>query len=346
MKGESPFVIESPKDSEQLKYRNKSSDKLHGYNGYGNKHIRLIVNNDFDDASFVLQIVSDGTQLTAEAIYRGELFDINNPILVTDTPESIGMTMPKTLSVRDVANCIGFSFPINVMDVSTQQELPDWTMQDLVDYFECPIRKKKMEDYEKTTKIDRNTKILKKRKASSTKSMSQDDLILPKVLNQISLEFSKTPLISLVQSPKFVRDVDWIDIAWPKSRRERFQYPQVQYYCLTSTAGCYTDFHIDFGGTSVWYHVISGQKTFLLIPPTNANLEKYEEWLCNPKQSDCFFANLVEKCFKIHVCAGKTLIIPTGWIHAVYTPVDAVVIGGNFLHSLNISGQVRIILCF
>ena len=27
-----------------------------------------------------------------------------------------------------------------------------------------------------------------------------------------------------------------------------------------SVAGCYTDFHIDMGGTSVWYHVLKGQK--------------------------------------------------------------------------------------
>lgn len=31
-------------------------------------------------------------------------------------------------------------------------------------------------------------------------------------------------------------------------------------YCLMSVKGCYTDFHIDFGGTSVWYHVFKGQK--------------------------------------------------------------------------------------
>ena len=27
-----------------------------------------------------------------------------------------------------------------------------------------------------------------------------------------------------------------------------------------SVGGCYTDFHIDFGGTSVWYHIMRGKK--------------------------------------------------------------------------------------
>jgi len=35
-------------------------------------------------------------------------------------------------------------------------------------------------------------------------------------------------------------------------------------YCLMSVGGCYTDFHIDMGGTSVWYHVLKGQKVISL----------------------------------------------------------------------------------
>ena len=35
-------------------------------------------------------------------------------------------------------------------------------------------------------------------------------------------------------------------------------------------------------------------------------------------------------------------MIPTGWIHAVYTPEDTLVFGGNFLHGFNIDGQLRI----
>jgi hypothetical protein len=35
-------------------------------------------------------------------------------------------------------------------------------------------------------------------------------------------------------------------------------------------------------------------------------------------------------------------IIPAGWIHAVYTPEDAIVIGGNFLQSFNIGTQLTV----
>ena len=35
-----------------------------------------------------------------------------------------------------------------------------------------------------------------------------------------------------------------------------YSKPQVQKYCLMSVKDSYTDFHVDFGGTSVWYHII------------------------------------------------------------------------------------------
>ncbi len=64
--------------------------------------------------------------------------------------------------------------------------------------------------------------------------------------------------------------MDLIETSWPASLRAEqrddsnsmstMRYPKVQKYCLMSVAGCYTDFHIDFGGSSVWYHVLRGQK--------------------------------------------------------------------------------------
>ncbi len=51
---------------------------------------------------------------------------------------------------------------------------------------------------------------------------------------------------------------------------------QVQYYSIISAEGSFTDFHVDFGGSSVWYHVLSGCKRFFCIPPKPENLAAYE----------------------------------------------------------------------
>ena len=59
-------------------------------------------------------------------------------------------------------------------------------------------------------------------------------------------------------------------------------------------------------------------------------------------QSETFLGDMVDKCYKLKLKPGQTLFIPTGWIHAVYTPVHSIVFGGNFLHSLNIQLQLRV----
>lgn len=47
-------------------------------------------------------------------------------------------------------------------------------------------------------------------------------------------------------------------------------------------------------------------------------------------------------CLYPQLQAGNTFFIPTGWIHAVYTPSDSLVFGGNFLHQFGIEKQLKI----
>lgn len=209
--------------------------------------------------------------------------------------------------------CVGSKRILDVMDVNTQKNL-EMTMKEWQKYYE-----------------DTNKK---------------------KLLNVISLEFSQTKLENYVTSPAIVRTVDWVDTVWPRRLKEaqiegtnslhHMMYPKVQKYCLMSVKNCYTDFHIDFGGTSVWYHILKGSKVFWLIPPTEKNIQLYEKWVLSGKQSAVFFGDTVEKCARIYLTAGNTFFIPSGWIHAVYTPTDTLVFGGNFLHSFGIVKQLKI----
>ena len=45
-----------------------------------------------------------------------------------------------------------------------------------------------------------------------------------------------------------------------------------------SVGGCYTDFHIDFGGTSVWYHILKGEKVYC---NSNKMLHRLQHFLTN-----------------------------------------------------------------
>ncbi|GMR42055.1 hypothetical protein PMAYCL1PPCAC_12250, partial [Pristionchus mayeri] len=172
--------------------------------------------------------------------------------------------------------------------------------------------------------------------------------------NVLSLEFSNSGLADLVQSPSLVRQIDWAS-SWPDERKTRSilfdkngyftvlnNFPRVENYCLMSKTQCYTDFHVDFHGTSVWYHVKKGMKIFWIVEPTEQNLKMYEEYLRSP-ENNAFFGDIVEKCARVEVHPGNTLIIPSGWIHGVFTPEDSLVFGGNFLHSRQAMMQLNVL---
>uniref|UniRef100_A0A8B9MDR4 PHD finger protein 8 n=1 Tax=Accipiter nisus TaxID=211598 RepID=A0A8B9MDR4_9AVES len=222
------------------------------------------------------------------------------PILVA-RKEGLGMTLPPpTFTPRDVEHYVGAEKIIDVIDVGRQAD--------------CRMRLGDFVAYLGGARRDR-------------------------VLNVISLEFSDTRLSNLVETPRIVRKLSWVENLWPgESACER---PSVQKYCLMGARDSYTDFHIDFGGTSVWYHVLKGEKIFYLVRPTAANLALFEAWSSSRNQGELFFGDQVDRCYRCPLRQGQTLFIPTGWIHAVLTPVDCLAFGGNFLHSLNIDMQLK-----
>lgn len=281
-----------------------------------------------------LHTITDGSKLTKtsfEALY-------DKPIHVQDTPESLGLTVEK-LSVRDISSILGPLTPIRVIDVRHQEELEGWKLGDMVEYFDQRAQER-TENQPDMIQPSLEATPTRKTLPRSIKSDPTRQKQRTRVLNQISLELSQTSLNRRITPPQFVRDVCWIHQAWPKDRPTI----EAQLYCLTSAAGSYTDFHIDFGGTSVWYHVITGEKVFLLIAPTEENLKAYETWLRSKDQGFTFLPSLLDspsQYVKVVLRAGETMIIPSGWIHAVYTPKDSVVFGGNFLHGMDVGMQLR-----
>lgn len=93
----------------------------------------------------------------------------------------------------------------------------------------------------------------------------------------------------------------------------------------------------------MFYHIVRGKKTFYFIRPTAPNLAAYERWSGSEyMQENVWLGDECDFVYKVELEQGNTMIIPTGWIHSVYTPEDALVVGGNFLHSFNIPTQLRV----
>jgi len=283
----------------------------------------------------------------------GEVFDeayadahgFDRPVLLADkTPEEIGLRVPpKGFAVADVAALVGKYRAIPAIDTKTQLTT-EYTLQEWVEYLSVPVKER------------------------------------DRVFNVISLEFSKTPLGELVTEPKFARDVDFVNLHWPTAPSEVTRgklgktaqeiaegmeeleeaRPRVQKYCLMSAAGSWTDFHVDFGGTSVWYHLFKGTKLFYFVEPTPQNLKIFSRWATNKSDSAggaagggggsqskrLFLPDLIAaaggECFEVIIKEGQSLFIPSGWIHAVYTPFDSLVFGGNFVHRYALDTQLTI----
>ncbi|KAK8396444.1 hypothetical protein O3P69_005472 [Scylla paramamosain] len=243
-----------------------------------------------------------GQQLTLPYIAAN---GFTKPILVEDK-NGLELIVPHdSFNVLDVESYVGSEHEVDVIDVQRQTDVK-MQLHEFIEYFLSPAR---------TT-----------------------------VLNLISLEFSNTSLSQLVEPPYIVRKMCWVTNAWPTDPPPGppLSRPNVNKYALIGVENSYTDFHIDFGGTSVWYHVLWGEKVFYLIKPTPANLTLYQRWMKANNQSEMFFGDQVDTCYRCVVRAGETLFIPTGWIHAVLTPTDTLVFGGNFLHSHNIELQLQI----
>lgn len=219
--------------------------------------------------------------------------------------QGLGLVIPKDYDVDTLVESMGEDAHIEVMDVLTQNGTKhSWKLSEWRDYFK--------------NKQDRE-----------------------RIYNVLSLEISNCELGEKIKRPTYVEDVDLVDRVWPQDLEGR---PIVQKYCLMGVQDSYTDFHLDFAGTSVYYTVIYGSKQFMFFPPTDHNLKKYVNWITDTSLSMQFLGDLgLENGLKVELMPGDVMIIPSGWIHAVYTPVDTLVIGGNFLTSFNIPEQLRII---
>ena len=215
----------------------------------------------------------------------------------------LDMVMPRNLTVRAVSNIYGPANTLGVIDVMKQET-----------------------DFKKVWTLE------------TWADYYEEEGEKP-VRNVISLEVSENTLSRLIRRPKFVRDMDLQDLVVPENVRLK----SVQFYCLMSVADSYTDFHIDFGGSAVYYHILKGKKVFFVIPPEEKNMKKYEDWNNSPDQNQIFLGNLTGDCTRVDLAEGDTMLIPSGWIHAVWTPEDSLVIGGNFLTRTDYPMQFRVV---
>ncbi|KIV83470.1 hypothetical protein PV11_05491 [Exophiala sideris] len=272
---------------------------------------RFGVNNPSDETG--PSVLADEDASTVAVDSKGELVASKSASTLNLVAEEIvdcdqdllDMVIPRDLTVRKVAELYGPNEPVPVIDVKTQETKGQWTLGKWADYYEKPGEKE--------------------------------------IQNVISLEVSHSPLGRLLRRPRVVRELDLEDYVWEADTETRAKKRPVSFYCLMSVADSYTDFHIDFGGSSVYYHILKGTKTFFFIPPEDKYLKKYEEWCNSDSQNETWLGELCgNNVTRVDLHEGDTAFIPAGWIHSVWTPEDSLVIGGNFLTRIDYELQLKI----
>ncbi|EGT53635.1 hypothetical protein CAEBREN_13231 [Caenorhabditis brenneri] len=120
--------------------------------------------------------------------------------------------------------------------------------------------------------------------------------------------------------------------------------PRYERYVILTQAGAFTDFHIDLGGFSNYFHVLKGIKIFYFVEPTDTNLALFEDYFKNHRSEGGlnWFGNKGVEIRKVTLTAGCTSFMPAGWIHAVYTAEDTIAISGSFFESTCIPMHLQV----
>ncbi|CAG0913776.1 unnamed protein product [Notodromas monacha] len=169
-----------------------------------------------------------------------------------------------------------------------------------------------------------------------------------KKFEMMSLEVSNCFLEKYIRIPRIVRQLDWVERAWPRHLRhlqtesmsqDVMMYPKTQKIVTMSTKDCFSNFRIESSGASVWFHIRSGKKIFFLVPPGVERHALYWAWERRPECRKNFFGSMVDVYGRVIVSAGETLVIPGGWIYASFSVEDTIAYGGVFLHSFNVPLQ-------
>jgi [histone H3]-dimethyl-L-lysine9 demethylase len=265
----------------------------------------------------IVKKIAYGSELTFEYFEKNGL---ECPLLI-ENKAGLGFLMPTNdeINLSQIQDIVGGEYKLGVIDVERQEEFA-MSIKELNEYF--------------------------------NESKPRE-----KVYNLISFEISKTKLTETIEAPNVVHQISWVSNGvWPNpltaaaatsprldsTTPDEHVKPEVQKYCLISAENSYTDFHIDFGGSSVWYHLVKGDKIFYLIEPSEENLRAYENWYSQKNHNEIFLADSVKNCYRFKIKQGSTILLPSGWIHAVYTPFDSLVFGGNFLQSYSIPMQIKV----
>jgi F-box/leucine-rich repeat protein 10/11 len=122
-------------------------------------------------------------------------------------------------------------------------------------------------------------------------------------------EYAKTPLAALARVPACIRDLDLVHTLWDNEINPQpsnsnntntttastgqqsklslsssgsggtgnaAEYPKLSQHVSMMPASSFLHFHLDSGGTAMWYNVVRGEQILYLVPPSEKNLALFK----------------------------------------------------------------------
>ncbi|KAJ9110223.1 hypothetical protein QFC22_004272 [Naganishia vaughanmartiniae] len=149
------------------------------------------------------------------------------------------------------------------------------------------------------------------------------------------LEFTGTRLAESITLPFLQREIN--PLVRFARHLKRSKAVKASLYIMSSKAGSFTPWHVDAAGEAHWLSVVSGVKWVYLLPPTKHNVEIWRSAETGTIRADLIW--LPDLCrtpvVKVELKEGEALLIPSGYLHAVFTVEDSLALAGAWISEFN-----------
>ncbi|TMW62298.1 hypothetical protein Poli38472_009791 [Pythium oligandrum] len=146
-----------------------------------------------------------------------------------------------------------------------------------------------------------------------------------------------------VAAPVAVTEIDWHYVL-PSSNGTNARVPNPEIYGTLCGAGTFHDFTVSPDTKSTWISVSNGEISVFLIEPTTGNVRAFRDWKSSTREPPAavFLAERVEQCIKCDVKSMATLVIPSGWIYAIYAEHGGSYFSGFFGNTVTLTTQLDV----
>lgn len=152
---------------------------------------------------------------------------------------------------------------------------------------------------------------------------------------------SLSPSLSLPSEVAIPNEFQHFNLLTTLNQTRLVQQHQMHHFISLYPAQSFINFSTSPGGATTWLKVLKGSVTVLLVPPTETNLSLYCSWVDSGARDKgySFLEGSISGTRKACVPEGSQLMVPGGFITALFVNADSLLVNSHFLASKNLALQ-------